>query len=446
MVKGWPVVGALPRLLHEQLDFLPAARRKYGEVYELDLGVVKLLVLNNPEHAQHVLRKNVRNYRKNGQFWEFIQDFVGNTLPVREGDFWLHYRRMLQPHFHLKQMADMIDLMSKGIEEEIAGWDAAAGQPFDLAKALYAVALKSTTIAIFGARIDPELVTRAAQAMVHASSGMGRAHYLTRRMLSWSLRKWLPVPERYIAQRMRQEVDQLLHTIITRHRDTIREDPTMLSVLLNVVEEETGEHLSDRQVCDEALIFFAAGFETTTNAMSWAMHLLMEHPDVMARARAEADAVLSDGTLSFDKLKQLEYHRRVFQEAMRLLPPAWFMPRTAIRNDFIDGYFVPAGTVVLLPIYMYHHHPDHWDEPETFDPDRFTAERSKSRHKCAWMPFGAGQRLCIGKDLAMAQSQMILASALRRYDLAPVDGHHNSPKFAFILKPKSNVRANITRR
>ena len=445
--RGLPGVGALPELLSKQVGFLIEAQQKHGDIYTLDLGLVKMLVLNSPAHGQHVLRDNVRNYRKFGEFWEIIQELAGNTLPVREGDSWLGLRRMMQPHFHLQKLSAMTDLMVEAIDVELQKWAAPERQPLELTKALGSVALEFIIRVLFGKGVPEEELRPLVRAMLYVSGGPGRAHYISRNFLFRSLRKWLPVvPEGLKAAQKRHEVDELMHGILLRHRELLRHDPTLFGMLLNLVEDKTSAPLSDQEICDEALSFFAAGFETTATALAWAMHFLLQRPDKLAKLKREVDTVLGQSKPTFESLHKLTYSRMVFQEAMRLRPPAWFMTRTAIKDDVIGGYPVPAGTVVMVPMYMYHHHPEHWENPEAFDPERFSPERSVGRHALAWMPFGAGQRLCIGRDLSIAEGQLILAMALQRYDFTPVPGRTVKPRFSVIMGPRGGVLAHVSRR
>jgi cytochrome P450 len=176
------------------------------------------------------------------------------------------------------------------------------------------------------------------------------------------------------------------------------------------------------------------------------MHLLLQHPDKLAQFQAEIDSVVGQTRPTFATLTQLPYARMVLQEALRLRPPVWWLTRTTVADDVIDGYRIPAGSMVVLPIYAIHHHPDFWTEPEKFEPERFGPEQAKDRHAFAWAPFGAGQRLCIGRDLALLEGQLILALALQRYTFTPVKGKGVQPQLAATLVPKGGVWAHISQR
>ena len=181
------------------------------------------------------------------------------------------------------------------------------------------------------------------------------------------------------------------------------------------------------------------GDETTSLTLTWAIHMLTQHPEVLEKVRAEVDTVLMGRDPSFADLPALSYTRMVIQEALRLRPAAWWIPRTAVADDMIDGYAIPAGTMVVPLTYGIHHHPDLWAQPERFDPERFAPEQVAQQHKSAWMPFGMGQRQCIGRDFSLMEAQIILAMIVQRYTLAAPSGSEVRPKFSTTLKPDRPV-------
>jgi cytochrome P450 len=203
--------------------------------------------------------------------------------------------------------------------------------------------------------------------------------------------------------------------------------------------------MTDSQLSDEVKTFFLAGYETTSLALTWAVHLLTQHPETLDKLRAEVDTVLEGRTPSFADLPGLAYTRMVIQEAMRLRPPAWWVPRTALAGDVIDGYTIPAGTTVVSLTYGIHHNPAVWDNPERFDPERFTDECGAQRHKAAWVPFGLGQRQCIGRDFSLMEAQIILAMIVQRYTLIAA-GSAVRMKRSTTLKPDRPVLVQVERR
>jgi cytochrome P450 len=442
LTRGLPIVGALPAFLRQPFAYFLAARQRYGDIYTLDLGVFRWIILHHPRHAEYVLRENSQNYRKGAAIWEMLRTILGNGLVVSEGDFWLRQRRMIQPHFHHKQLARLTDAMVAAVAEGLERWEgaAAAQQPLDLLPNFSALAMRVIARALFGQGLAQADIDRVSQIMAFVLD------YMMAGALTYSLPRWLPIPGAGRYRAARREFDALVAQMITHERNADTPSDSLLALLVRMVDEESGETMSDTQLSDEVKTFFLAGYETTSLTLTWAVSLLTEHPQVMDKLRAEVDTALAGRLPSFADLPALTYTRMVIQEVMRLRPAAWWVPRTAIADDIIDGYAIPAGTTVVPLIYGVHHHPDIWSQPEHFDPERFTSEQVAQRDKLAYLPFGLGQRQCIGKDLALMEAQIILAMLVQRYGLNAVPGPALLPKLSTTLKPNRPVFVRVTQR
>ena len=441
--RGWPLVGVLPDVIKQQIDFLITAQQHYGDIYTLDLGLTKAIVLNHPDHAQHVFRDQVRNYAKGGKFWDLVRDLLGNGLVVSEGSFWLRQRRMLQPQFHRQRLAALTGLMSEAIAESLRTWATPGPQTLELGQAFADMTMRIITRTMFGGGLEQDEIERVSAALNYT------VNYTMPAMLTQNLPKWLFTARDRRYREAVAQVDEVVYKVIDRNRDVIRAGgyaDNLLSMMLTLVDEESGEGMTDQQMRDEAVTIFLAGYETTSVALSWALPLLLHHPECLQKMQNEIDTVLSGQPVTFERVGQLSYTRMVLQEVLRLRPPAAWLPRTAIADDEIAGYRIPAGTMVVLPIYMYHHHPAFWDQPTIFDPERFSSERSAGRHAFSWIPFGAGPRLCIGRDFAMLEGQMILATLFQQFELRSVSEKLPLPKLGSTLKPQGKVLVECRRR
>jgi cytochrome P450 len=440
--RGLPVVGSLPVFLRRPFDFFLSARERYGDIYTLDLGIARWVILNHPRHAEYVLRDNSQNYRKGGGIWEMIRTILGNGLVVSEGDFWLRQRRMIQPHFHRKQLAGLTDAMVAATVVGLEAWDqmAATRQPADLLPRFSSITMRVITRALFGQGLAQTDLDRVSDVMAFTMD------YLMAGAMTSSLPRWLPIPgaRRYHAGL--REFDALIRQIIAHERSAETPSDSMLGMLVWMIDEESGESMTDTQLADEVKTFFLAGYETTSLALTWAVYLLTQHPEVMDKLRVEVDTVLAGRTPSFADLPALSYTRMVIQETLRVRPAAFWVPRTAVADDMIDGYAIPAGTSVMALTYGIHHHPELWQEPARFDPERFTGEAVAQQHKSAWMPFGMGQRQCIGRDFSIMEAQIILAMIVQRYMLTAVDSGTVLPKFSTTLKPDRPVLVRLEQR
>ena len=440
--KGWPLVGSLPQMVKDPFAFVANARETYGDIYTLNLGLSKVVVLNHPRHAQYILRDNARNYHKGGPLWDAVRDMLGNGLVVSEGDFWLRQRHMMQPQFHRQRIAALTTLMVEAIGGVLDTWEktAESGEDFNIAPAFDRITMSVILKTMFGTALNAQEMDEAAEAM---TIGL---NYVMQGTVTHPLPDWMPLPGKKRYQQAMARFDELVYRIISECRRGEGEENHLLAMMLDVVDEETGEGMTDEQLRDEIATLFLAGYETTSITLSWAMYYLGQNPELMAKLRAEVDEALGDRLPTVADLRNLPYTQMVIQESMRLRPPSYWLPRTAAEADEIDGYHIPAGTNVVSLTYMYHHHPEHWDNPAEFDPERFTPENSAQRHKFAFVPFGAGQRMCIGRDFAMMEGQLALAMVMQRFVVTAVPGHITKPQLTSTLRPKGGVMVNLAKR
>ena len=252
---------------------------------------------------------------------------------------------------------------------------------------------------------------------------------------------------RLAARLLSGDLDAVVLDMIAERRKSGVTGDDLLGMFMEVADEETGERMTDAQLRDEVMTVFLAGHETTANALSWALYLLGTSPEVWRKLAAEVDAVLEGGRrASPEDFGRLVYTRQVMEEAMRLYPPAWMIARAPIADTTLGGYFLPAGSLVFLPPWIVHRHPDHWESPEGFDPDRFAPGADADRHRYAYFPFGGGPRQCIGNNFALMEATLILATIARDFRLDLVPGFPVEPEPQVTLRPKHGVRVVASRR
>jgi cytochrome P450 len=256
----------------------------------------------------------------------------------------------------------------------------------------------------------------------------------------------IPTPRNRAYRGAQQELDRVVYGIIEKRRKDGGEADDVLAMLMAARDEETGEAMDDRQLRDEVMTMFLAGHETTANALAWTWSLLSKNPAERRKLEAEVDAVLGDRPPTFDDLASLKYTRMVVDESMRLYPPAWIVGRTAMQDDTIRGYRVPKGSFVAAATYLTHRHPGFWSNPEGFDPERFTPEASASRHRYAYIPFGAGPRICIGNAFAIMEAQLVTAMIAQRFRVDLASGAKLEPEPLITLRPRGGVPVTLRRR
>lgn len=442
-VPSYPLVGSLPGLVKGQFDFLEENRKRYGDIYTLDLGFTQATILCHPRHAQHILVDNARNYSKGGPLWDSIRTLLGSGLPVSEGELWKRQRRMVQPAFHHKRLVALTEDMVSSIDEGLAAqWEAPArtGESFNVAQASTHMTMRVLLRTMFGSGLEPHEMERVSKAFDYVIA------YVLKALALNLLPAWMPSPGRTRYQAELKALDEVLFKVIARGRKTDSTGSNLLALLLDTTDGESDERMNDQQLRDEAMSLFLGGYETTAVGIGWAFHLLARYPELARRLQAEVDEVLGQRTPGFADLQKLPYARGVMQEALRVCPPSYWTPRTAVEDDEIDGFRIPAGSVIGLITFLIHRHPEIWPEPEKIDPERFFPQRSEGRHKQAWIPFGAGQRQCIGKEFSLMEGTLILIRTLQRYNMVSTSGHEPKLVPATTMRFKDGVWVNLSKR
>jgi cytochrome P450 len=216
--------------------------------------------------------------------------------------------------------------------------------------------------------------------------------------------------------------------------------------LIAARDTETGGGMTPKEVRDQVVTIFMAGHETTSQALSWTWYLLSQHPEAEAKLHDELTTVLEGRTPRYEDIAELRYTRMVIEESMRLYPPAHTFGRQPIAADEILGHRIPAGAEVLIMPWLLHRKPSLWENPDRFEPERFSPERAAARPRFAYIPFGAGPRICIGAAFAMAEAMLILATIAQRYRLHLKPGHPVEPQGLITLRPRYGLQMQLERR
>jgi cytochrome P450 len=411
---------------------MATAQERYGDIVTLNLGLTRFFILSAPAHVGHVLVERPDNYVKQGPMWDRLRAVLGNGLGVSQGEPWRRQRRMVQPHFHRQALGALTGEMVEEIERVIDSWSPHVGTPRDMATLSPHMTMAVIVRAMFGTAIDDADVQ-----IVHTSFGY-ILDYMLRGLILHSLPAWLPLPGRGRYGQALRSIDAVVYRTIEKRR-RMGEGGDLLWMLLSTVDEETGTGMDDEELRDHVISLFLAGYETTANTISWALSAVAQQPEIARRIREEVEAVAGPSRPTFEHLARFTYTRQVVKETLRQYPSGWNVVRTVVQDDVIDGYRIPAGSQVMLSLYGSHHHPKYWADPWRFDPDRFSPEREKLRPTRAWTPFGLGQRMCIGAELAMMECTLVLAQALSRYEVTPVPGRTPEPKLSFTLKSRDGI-------
>jgi cytochrome P450 len=431
--------GFLRELRADSLGYLGRLQREYGDVVCTRLGHLRSYFVSRPEYVRHVLVGNHRNYEK-GNLFAKLKTVAGEGLLFSEGEAWRQQRRWVAPAFQRSQVQGVVPVMGRVMQDCLERWqrERADGEAFDVVPEMSRLALDMVCRAMFGAEPPGAGFHRL------VDEGLAYTNYLVNNFVTPPL--WVPTRRNRAARRTLAGIHDTIRSMVESARTRSGDGADLLRLLMDARDEETGASMSEPQLLDQMITLLVAGHETTAMTLSWALYLLGQDPESTARLRSEADAVLGDGDPSAAELGRLEFTLNVVRESLRLYPPVWAMPRQSIEADEIGGYRIPRRTMVTMSPWIVHRHPEFWDEPERFDPDRFRPERSQDRPRQAFFPFGAGGRSCVGEDFALLEATLVLAMTLRRFDVQLVAEHPVEPDPILTLRPRHGIHLRLRER
>ena len=399
---------------------------------------------HDPAAVRHVLLDNAANYRKDALQIRILSPGLGDGLLTADGDSWRVQRRALAPMFSPREVAGFAGAMQKvasaGVERLSRRRDGAVADVGELMARITLEVLEETLFSQ-GLGREPSAFQWAVTRYIDT---FGRVDPLD----LIGAPDFVPRIGRWRGRDTLRFFEDAVGGIIARRRAMIAEggEPPrdVLSLLLAARDPESGRPLPQESVGANIVTFITAGHETTANALTWALYLLSQAPDWRERAEAEADAAFDPAApATLDRCPVL---RAVLDEAMRLYPPVALLSREAISDDTILGQRVPAGTIVLIAPYVLHRHRALWDDPDAFDPSRFLGERRERIDRFAYIPFGAGPRVCIGMAFALQEAAIVLANLLRAFRFDLVEGSEVLPRQRVTLRPRESLKMHVKKR
>ena len=450
--KGVPLFGSSRRYARDPFAFLTACGEAYGEVVRFDLGPVETFMLTDPAEIERVLATEDAKFRK-PSFIGAIDDLLGHGLLMSDGEVWRRQRDLAQPAFAMRRIASLVEMMGARAGAMVSEWE--DGEVRDVHDEMTRLTVKIVVEAMFGTEMGDERV----RTLQESLEPLGRRFEPD--PFRFLVPDWAPTRENREFHAAVETLEGIIDDIVAERRGTEydpSEDPgvdgdaaggdgdgrpmDLLSILLRA--RDRGEQ-TDEELRDEMVTMLLAGHDTTALALTYMWRLLSDHPDAEARLHAEVDG-LGDRRPTMADLRELTATERTVQESMRLYPPVYVLfrePRVDVR---LGGYRVPAESAVMLPQWVVHRSPRYWDDPEAFDPDRFSPERSANRPRFAYFPFGGGPRHCIGKQFSMAEAKVIAATVAREFRLRRVDDGPLELRGSLTMHPTEPVEMRIEAR
>jgi cytochrome P450 len=423
---------SIEEMATDPIGFLETLVAQFGNVTRHETDGRPVTIVNDPELVWEILVPRRERYSKMGTPDELmLVPLLGRGLLTTDGDEWRQQRALAQPAFQHRSIVTFDSLMIAETDRLVERWRAGAG-PVRLDRDLTSLTLAIVARSLLGSDVA-------------IGERFGEAVDDTNRFMSHYGRDVDGIDgdrQRFAAARA--FIDRIVGLLISVAASDEPGRTDFLAGLVSATNDERPDGLSTREIRDQVVTMLMAGHETTAKSLTWTFWLLGQHPDIAARLRAEVDDVLGGQPPDSSSVAKLPVVRAVFNEALRLYPPVWLISRRAVADDVLGGFDIPQDSLVCISPWLLHRHPDLWDEPTVFFPDRFLT--NEQRHPCAFLPFSAGPRQCIGQQFATMEGVLVLARLFQLVDVTTVADHLVEPEALVTLRPRNGVLATVTAR
>ncbi len=431
----------VPRILKSPVEYLQDAVREYGDLVHFQAGSVNAYLINHPDAVQTVLRDHHQLYNKDTIQYNALAKVTGRGLLTNSGASWLKQRRLIQPAFARQKLAMIEPFVVSATHSLLERWQVYhnLSKPVDVDREMMHLSLEVLGLALFGTDLKERvgsLVEATLTALDHIMAGARNP---------FQAPTFLPTAGNRRFKSALNTLDQAIQNLLKeRVQQGLGDD--LLSLLITAQNEQGKEALPDRQIRDEIITLLIAGHETVATALSWSWYLLAKNPDKRDLLFAEVDSILAGKTPELSHLEQLPYTAQVFLEALRIYPPAWLITRKAMQADVVGEIEIPIGSLIIISPFTMHRNRHYWQDVEIFQPERFNPEQDSQRHKFAYLPFGGGPALCIGKNFALIEAQMILAMISQVFTLDLDSGQEVGMDPLVTLRPAGGLHMRLVSR
>lgn len=425
----------MPKFARDILGAVLEGWRECGDVVRFR-GLRTMTLVARPDDVKHVLDDRQENYPRSKVVRDYLRPIMGNGIFVSDGELWRRQRRLLEPLFDARRMAEYGPVITQQTEKMLDRWEPYAGgnATLDVQEQMRDLTLDIVEHVLFGhdGTGDSAFKENAVTAIEYA---------IPRVMAPVNPPAFLPAGRR--CRRALRALDSVVARQIAERRAGARSGD-LLSAMLAARDAETGEGMTDAQARDEVMTTVFGAYKGLPQGLAWTWYALAEHSGPRERLRAELEAVLAGRTPTVDDLPRLPYPKMVIEEVLRLYPPLWIWSRPPVEEDEIGGYRIPAGMFVLNIPYVTHRHEEFWESPEEFDPERFAPERRDGRHPGAYFPFATGPRKCIAESFALMTMQLVVGTVAQRYRLELVPGYEIKRDLEFLLRPANGMPMTVS--
>lgn len=438
---------AITSIRKDPLAFLDQMWRRHGDVVQFPIPRPPTYLITDPDGVQTVLVTNARQHTKRTLQYDNLAYVTGNGLLTADDPPWSQHRRIIAPAFHQQALRPIADQITAATVPFLDDWcQLNNGSIVDVEAAMMELSLNVVAAALFGAQWQQQSPNLTKATVAALDQVIARARNPLAPPLSW------PTPGNRRLRRSVAQLDAAVASVLTarsadieRGSDLRRDVPPDLVDLLVANSHGSDASFDTRGVRDELVTFLVAGHETVASAMTWVWSLLSRNRDVLDRLHVEVDEVLAGRVPSIADLPALVWTRAIVDEALRLYPPAWVITRKSTCEQELGGHLVPDQSLLIISPWLLHRHPQNWERPESFEPQRFLERSSKPASD--YLPFGLGPRLCIGRELSLMECTLILASVAARFEFVASADLAAPPVLASVtLRPLGGLRLSLRHR
>jgi cytochrome P450 len=392
----------------DPIGAMEESMQKFNGTYAVNLGSRRLIATQDPGFMDYVLKTNHKNYFKSAILTEQLGRFLGHGLLTSNGAYWLKQRRLIQPGFHLEKIKALYGIIKKTVDDFLGSLP--TGDQVDVYPFMNKLAFEIVINTLFNIKVPSETRNELSSFITDTQDFVIKD--IRQPHKSW----WFKLSGE-VNRNLKKSLGarNIIRSIIRQRKESTEKFNDLLDMLLDARYEDTGGPMDEEQVIDEILILLIAGHETTANALSWTLFLLANHVHELDKLRNVTANLTPEQSATNDALNA------VIKESMRLYPPAWISDRVALHDDGYHNFTFPKETIVILFYYGLHRDPKYWDHPNDFVPARFSKDATDKEKLKAYYPFGAGPRLCIGNNFAMAEMVVFLQAFIHRFDILPTE-------------------------
>ncbi len=440
----WPVAALARTVWQGQgdlLSLLPAAAYKFASGH-LGYSRRSIILFNAPGMVREIMLDDGGVFPKSDLMVGALEPLIGQSIFVTDGSKWRRQRAMIDPAFTMMRVSHAFGSMQGAVRDYIGRLEshAGAGEAFSLDLAMSHLTADIICRTVFSTTLGSQVAHDVFEDFLVFERDVAQVEI-------WRLitqPAWAEMRQRAdvlaACKRIRAHLGELVDTHLGAGEGRFND---IASAVIAARDSETGQPFSREELIDQLGVFFLAGHETTASVLTWVFFILARHPGTLARIRQEVDAVTGGGDVTFEHTKRMPFIRAVFRETLRLYPPITFMPRVALKDTVIGGRKVKRGALVMIAPWTLHRHKRYWQNPDAFDPDRFTGAREKDIADGVYIPFGLGPHTCVGAGFAQVEATLIMAELVRRFDFEALEPHKVRPAARLTTRPAHQIMCRV---